>query len=185
MVSLTDTDISLPSPPPPFPLLPSLFSLPSSPFPLLPSLFSLPSHTHPNFRLGNARYSTLNQEPVALNQNPAQGIVAGNPVVENAQNPALPLPLAVMQGENQAALNHMQSMPPAVVAAPVANGLIVMPPNSAQPAVPVPALAPAPVVMLPAVNGNPIHPPLMRTLYGFLDIPMEDEHGEDGANDGA
>ncbi|KAG8721393.1 hypothetical protein FRC09_007955 [Ceratobasidium sp. 395] len=127
-----------------------------------------------------------NQEPVAVDQIPA----AGNPVGGDGQNQALPQAQPVIQGPNQVVLGHVQPAPPPVVAAAVINVPNVALPNLLQ--FPIPALGFGPALMptLPAVNGNPINLPLMRTLYGFPNIPMEDEHDEgedvqDGADDGA
>ncbi|KAG8779582.1 hypothetical protein FRC12_024065 [Ceratobasidium sp. 428] len=138
-----------------------------------------------NFYPGNTQRSApnqeplvVNQEPVAVNSNPAQGLDAGNPVTGNVQNPALSQAQAVIQGLNQVALDHEQPAPPVVVAAALTDVPNVAPPNSIQPPVPAPGLAPAPMTIPPAANGNPTHLPLKRTLCGFPNIPIEEEHSE-------
>ncbi|KAG8794766.1 hypothetical protein FRC12_021901 [Ceratobasidium sp. 428] len=119
-----------------------------------------------------------NQEPVAANQNPAQGVAAGGPVAGNVENPAPPQVQVVIQEPSQVALDHAQPTPPVVVAAAVIDVPHAVPPNPLQPPVPAAGIVPIPVVIPPAANGNPIHLPLMRTLYGFPDGLMEGEHGE-------
>ncbi|KAG8722897.1 hypothetical protein FRC09_005500 [Ceratobasidium sp. 395] len=120
----------------------------------------------------------VNQEPVAVNSNPAHSVDAGDLVVGNVQSPALPQAQAMIQGPNQVAFDHEQPAPPVVVAAALTDVLNVTLPNPIQPPVPAPGLALAPMAIPPAANGNPIHLSLKRTLYGFPDIPIEEQHSE-------
>ncbi|KAG8790331.1 hypothetical protein FRC12_012158 [Ceratobasidium sp. 428] len=84
----------------------------------------------------------------------------------------------MIQGPNQVALHHVEVAPPIAAAAAIIEVPNVVLPNLPQPPIPAPELAPVPMVIPPAANDNPIHLRLMRTLYGFPDIQMEEEHGE-------
>ncbi|KAG8771782.1 hypothetical protein FRC12_003413 [Ceratobasidium sp. 428] len=134
------------------------------------------------------RCSMPQDEPVAINQDLVQGI----PVAENAQNAALP-PMQVIQGANQVIFDPTQPIPPAAgtVLIDMPNPMPVVP-NLPQPPVQIPGPAPAPTLVAnaAAANENPVHLPLMRTLYGFPDIVIEEENDEgeeaqDGDENGA
>ncbi|KAG8779291.1 hypothetical protein FRC12_024446 [Ceratobasidium sp. 428] len=113
----------------------------------------------------------------------------GTPVAANAQNPALSQAQVTIQGPNQVALDNVQHTPPVVVPTAVVDVPHVVPLNPLQPLVPAPGLAPIPVAIPPAADDNPIHPPVIRALYGFPGISAEEESDEgedaqDGVDDG-
>ncbi|KAG8695250.1 hypothetical protein FRC09_009278 [Ceratobasidium sp. 395] len=134
--------------------------------------------SHPKYYPGMDD-SVLNHEPLAINQNSAQGVTAGNLMAGGPEDLTPPQAQVAIQGPNQVALDHVQPMPP------VGAAVIVGAPGAALPGPPQPlVLAPEPapplMIIMPAANGNPAHRPLMRTLYGFPNILMEEDQDEEG-----
>ncbi|KAG8793997.1 hypothetical protein FRC12_000872 [Ceratobasidium sp. 428] len=87
---------------------------------------------------------------------------------------------AVVQGPDQVALHPMQHAPPVAAGAVMVdtrNAVLVVP-EPPQPPVHVPEPAPAPMVIAPIPNNNPVHLSLMCTLHGFPHIVIEEEPAE-------
>ncbi|KAG9125477.1 hypothetical protein FRC07_007450 [Ceratobasidium sp. 392] len=122
--------------------------------------------------------SITNQEPSVNNPSLVLGgITAETPSSQNGQGPAhAPAHTTALQGQNDAALDNVQPVPPIATTAPPA----AIPQSPVlQPLAPAPGPAPVIVMVAPAANNS-----LMQSLYGHASIAFEDEaEGQDENDD--